>query len=118
MRPQQARTGGGTHTQVTLAKRERNMPILLNALHTDDATVSVDVTDDLQYWSSRLQASDMQIRLAIDAVGDSAPRVEAWLRESRGAGVVRQDGKWTFLQSAVRNLMFFATGLVGGSLLG
>lgn len=94
------------------------MSVVLNMPQPDDATVSIDEPADLRYWSGRLQASATQIRLAIDAVGDSAPRVEAWLRESRGAGVVRQDGKWTFLQSAVRNLMFFATGLCGGSLLG
>ncbi len=94
------------------------MSTVLNVSQPGDATVSVDGPDDLHYWSGRLQASAAQIRLAIDAVGDSAPRVEAWLRESRGPGLVRQDGKWTFLQSAVRNLMFFATGLCGGSLLG
>lgn len=80
--------------------------------------VSLAGPGEVRYWSERLQASATQIRLAIEAVGDSAPRVDAWLRESRGTSVVRQDGKWTFLQSAVRNLMFFATGLCGGALLG
>lgn len=94
------------------------MPMTLTMPAPCQDTVSLDGPEDLRYWSERLQASGAQIRLAIEAVGDSTPRVEAWLRESRGAGVVRQDGKWTFLQTAVRNLMFFATGLCGGSLLG
>ncbi len=93
------------------------MSIALNMTAPPRETVSLEGPEAVRYWSGRLQASATQIRLAVEAVGDSAPRVDAWLRESRGAGVVRQDGKWTFLQSAVRNLMFFATGLCGGVML-
>ena len=93
--------------------------------HTADAhtleevrlIVALDNPQDVRYWTDRLESSAAQIRLAVNAVGDSAACVEAWLRESRCAGVVRQDGKWTFMQSAVRNLMFFATGLFGGVLM-
>jgi hypothetical protein len=80
--------------------------------------VRLESPEDIRYWTDRLEASVAQIRLAVNAVGASAACVEAWLRESRYTGVVRQDGKWTFLQSAVRNLMFFATGLCGGVMLG
>lgn len=79
--------------------------------------VRLDDPQDVLYWTARLEVSAAQIRLAMTAVGDSAACVEAWLRESRCGGVVRQDGKWTFMQSAVRNLMFFATGLSGGVML-
>jgi len=79
--------------------------------------IRLDTPQDIRYWTDRLEASVSQIRLAVAAVGTSAPNVEAWLRESRTSGIVRQDGKWTFLQSTVRNLMFFATGLCGGMLL-
>ena len=92
------------------------------ARHTQDSHVTsseirLDTPQDVRYWTDRLEASISQIRLAVAAVGASAPNVEAWLRESRTSGVVRQDGKWTFVQSAARNLMFFATGLCGGVLL-
>lgn len=80
--------------------------------------VRLEEPQDVLYWTAKLEASAAQIRLAVTAVGDSAACVEAWLRESRCSGVVRQDGKWTFMQSAVRNLMFFATGLFGGAMLG
>lgn len=87
------------------------------AVETTRLIVSLDTPEDVRYWTDRLQVSAAQIRLAVNAVGDSAACVDAWLRESRCAGVVRQDGKWTFLQSAARNLMFFATGLFGGVML-
>lgn len=79
--------------------------------------VSLQSPHEIRYWTNRFEASAAQVALAVDAVGDSAACVEAWLRESRCSGVVRQNGKWTFLQSAIRNLMFFATGLTGGVLL-
>lgn len=88
---------------------------------TDDvretSEVRLDTPQEIRYWTDRLDASVAQIRLAVAAVGPSAPSVEAWLRESRHGGLVRQDGKWTFLQSAIRNLAFFATGLCGGALI-
>jgi hypothetical protein len=85
--------------------------------HETSSEIRLDTPQDVRYWTDRLEASVSQIRLAVAAVGTSAPNVEAWLRESRASGIVRQNGKWTFLQSTVRNLMFFATGLCGGVLL-
>ncbi|HZF99080.1 MAG TPA: DUF3606 domain-containing protein [Pseudoxanthomonas sp.] len=85
--------------------------------HDTSSEIRLDTPQDVRYWTDRLEASVSQIRFAVAAVGTSAANVEAWLRESRTCGVVRQDGKWTFLQSTVRNLMFFATGLCGGVLL-
>lgn len=79
--------------------------------------VSLESQHDVQYWTSRFEASATQVAHAVATVGNSAARVDAWLRESRTSGMVRQDGKWTFLQSAIRNLMFFATGLTGGVML-
>lgn len=79
--------------------------------------VSLRSPHEIRYWTNRFEASAAQVALAVDAVGHSAACVEAWLRESRCSGVVRQNGKWTFLQSAIRNLMFFATGLSGGVML-
>ena len=34
----------------------------------------------VQYWTTRLGVSRNQLLQAIDAVGDSAPQVEAWLK--------------------------------------
>jgi len=92
-------------------------PALLNPVDDICNEVSLESPHEVRYWTNRFEVSAAQVAHAIAAVGNSAPSVEAWLKESRSGGVVRQDGKWTFLQSAVRNLMFFATGLTGGVML-
>lgn len=79
--------------------------------------VSLESPHEVRYWTNRFEASAAQVAHAIAAVGTSAACVDAWLRESRTSGVIRQNGKWTFLQSAIRNMMFFATGLTGGVML-
>jgi len=100
-----------------LAHAVDTQPVDANGVDDVHRVVCLDAPQDVRYWTDRLEASAAQIRQAVTAVGDSAACVEAWLRESRCSGVVRQDGKWTFMQSAVRNLMFFATGLCGGVML-
>ncbi len=92
-------------------------PALSNRVHDVCEEVSLESPHEVRYWTNRFEASAAQVAHAVAAVGNSAACVEAWLRESRTTGVVRQDGKWTFLQSAIRNLMFFATGLTGGVML-
>ncbi len=92
-------------------------PVLPMRVHEACDEVSLESPHDVQYWTTRFEASAAQVAHAVATVGNSAARVEAWLRELRTSGMVRQDGKWTFLQSAIRNLMFFATGLTGGVLL-
>ncbi len=79
--------------------------------------VSLESPHEVRYWTNRFEASAAQVAHAVATVGNSAACVDAWLRESRTTGVIRQNGKWTFLQSAIRNLMFFATGLTGGAML-
>ena len=79
--------------------------------------VGLDSPHEVRYWTNRFEASAAQVAHAVTAVGSSPARVDAWLRESRTTGVVRQDGKWTFLKATIRNLMFFATGLTGGVML-
>ena len=94
------------------------MSIALPTLVPDaPEAISLDSPHEVRYWTSRFEASAAQVAHAVEAVGSSPASVDAWLRESRTGGVVRQDGKWTFLQSAIRNLMFFATGLTGGVML-
>lgn len=93
-------------------------PALPTCVQDTCQTVGLDSAHEVRYWTNRFEASTAQVSHAVAAVGNSPARVDAWLRESRTGGVVRQDGKWTFLQSAIRNLMFFATGLAGGVMLG
>lgn len=89
----------------------------LPSLQDASEEVSLKSAHDVRYWTSRFEASAAQVAHAVAAVGTSPACVDAWLRETRTTGIVRQDGKWTFLQSAIRNLMFFATGLTGGAML-
>ena len=92
-------------------------PALPNRVPDVCEEVSLEGPQEVRYWTSRFEASAAQVAHAVAAVGTSAACVDAWLRESRTSGVIRQNGKWTFLQSAIRNLMFFATGLTGGVML-
>lgn len=92
-------------------------PVLTSRMQDVREEVGLDSPHEVRYWTNRFEASAAQVANAVAAVGTSAACVEAWLRESRTTGVIRQNGKWTFLQSAIRNLMFFATGLTGGVML-
>ena len=53
-----------------------------DAGHDDDTTrlISLQQQQQVQYWTTRLGVSRNQLLQAIDAVGDSAPQVEAWLK--------------------------------------
>ncbi|MET0582296.1 MAG: DUF3606 domain-containing protein [Pseudoxanthomonas sp.] len=42
--------------------------------------ISLQQQQQVQYWTTRLGVSRNQLLQAIDAVGDSAPQVEAWLK--------------------------------------
>jgi hypothetical protein len=45
--------------------------------------ISLQQQQQVQYWTTRLGVSRNQLLQAIDAVGDSAPQVEAWLKYQR-----------------------------------
>ncbi|MDR6841479.1 DUF3606 domain-containing protein [Pseudoxanthomonas sacheonensis] len=53
-----------------------------DAGHDNDNTslISLQQQQQVQYWTTRLGVSRNQLLQAIDAVGDSAPQVEAWLK--------------------------------------
>jgi uncharacterized protein DUF3606 len=53
-----------------------------DAGHDNDTTrlISLQQQQQVQYWTTRLGVSRNQLLQAIDAVGDSAPQVEAWLK--------------------------------------
>lgn len=42
--------------------------------------ISLQQQQQVQYWTTRLGVSRNQLLQAIEAVGDSAPHVEAWLK--------------------------------------
>lgn len=46
----------------------------------ETALISLQQQQQVQYWTTRLGVSRNQLLQAIDAVGDSAPQVEAWLK--------------------------------------
>ncbi len=79
--------------------------------------ISIDSPHEVRYWTNRFEISAAQLASALAAVGSSPAAVEAWLRETRPGSVVRHDGRWTFLQTAIRNLMFFGIGVTGGIML-
>lgn len=56
-----------------------------DAGHDNDTArlISLQQEQQVQYWTKRLGVSRNQLLQAIDAVGDSAPQVEAWLKYQR-----------------------------------
>jgi hypothetical protein len=54
-----------------------------DAGHGTALLISLQQQQQVQYWTSRLGVSRKQLLQAIDAVGDSAPQVEAWLKYQR-----------------------------------
>jgi hypothetical protein len=51
-----------------------------DAGHEITRHISLQQQQQVQYWTTRLGVSRNQLLQAIDAVGDSAPQVEAWLK--------------------------------------
>ncbi len=54
-----------------------------DAGHDITCHISLQQQQQVQYWTTRLGVSRNQLLQAIDAVGDSAPQVEAWLKYQR-----------------------------------
>ncbi len=53
---------------------------LADPAQAEAGLVSIEHRQELEYWTRRFGVSENQLRQAIDAVGPSAPQVEAWLR--------------------------------------
>ena len=55
----------------------------------DSNRISLSDPDEVRYWCAKFRCTKKELEDAVAAVGDSASKVEAWIRRRRERGIDR-----------------------------